>query len=80
MNKIDKKLIGIIVALIVLLFIHSLVKSVDIYYFIFSFSLFLLFVSSLSHINIENIIIDKSKKVSSKLFYGVICNIILINE
>ncbi len=79
MNKIDKKLIGIIVALIVLLFIHSLVKSVDIYYFIFSFSLFLLFVSSLSHINIENIIIDKSKKVSSKLFYGVICNIILIN-
>ena len=79
MNKIDKKLIGIIVALIVLLFIHSLVKSVDIYYFTFSFSLFLLFVSSLSHINIENIIIDKSKKAPSKLFYGVICSIILIN-
>lgn len=79
MNKIDKKLIGIIVSLVVLMLVHSLISSVDIYYFTFSFSLFLLFLSSLSHINIENIIIDRSKKAPSKLFYGVICSIILIN-
>ena len=79
MNKINKKLFVIILALVLLILVRGLITSVDICYFSFSFSLFLLFVSSLSHINIENTATSKIKNVSIKLFYGTICSIILIN-
>lgn len=83
MRKKYKDLIYLFVILLLLIFINIMLKGKDIFNVIFSFSMFLILVSSYSHINIEKEIIElkNNNYISSqiKLFYLTIFIIFIIN-
>ena len=77
------KVLFYVMLLIFLVFINYILKDADLYYFIFSFSMFMIFINSFSHINIEEKIVElKDKKYNNsqiKLFYAIIGSFFLIN-
>lgn len=79
----SKNIIYILVVLLSLMFVNFILDGKDIFVFIFSFSLFLIFVNSFFHINIEKQFIELKKEnfINSqvKLFYYIIILIFLIN-
>ena len=78
-----KRIYKVLFYVFLLIFISYILKNNDLYYFLFSFSMFMIFINSFSHINIEEKIIElKDKKyVNSqvKLFYTTILLVFLIN-
>lgn len=78
-----KNIIYILIVLLSLVFVNFILDGKDIFVFIFSFSLFLIFVNSFSHINIENKIIELREEnyVNSqvKFFYLTLIIIFIIN-
>ena len=77
------KVLFCVMLLVFLIFINYILKDNDLYYFLFSFSMFIIFINSFSHINIEEKIIElKDKKYDNsqvKLFYAIIGSVLFIN-
>jgi len=83
MKRSYKNIIYMLSVLIFVIFINIILKGKDIYYLMLSFSMYLIFITSFSHINIKDKLKEYKDKNNiysmSRLFYLTILSIIIIN-